>query len=196
MDVYSPREDSFLLIDCIKKEDLVGKDCLDLGCGSGVVSEAMLLANPRSVTALDINSKAVLVTKQRIKLFQNSFLNKSTFTPPIFSAKKSNLFSSILLEKFDLIAFNPPYLPSDEIKWVDLDGGVGGREVINKFVIQSKKYLKKNGVVLLLVSTLNDLTIIKKFLKKNFLIVRIVGKRKIFFEELVVFRCEKSLDSD
>lgn len=182
VEVYLPSDDSFLLVECIKKENLSSKKCLDMGCGSGVESEAMLLSGAKSVLAVDINPSAVIETNKRIKTSFPGHIQK------LFSAKKSNLFSNVK-DKFDFIAFNPPYVPSDEIKWVDLDGGEEGREIIDKFIPLAKKHLNKNGVLLLLITSLNKPSVVKKILKKNGFSVKIVGKKKLFFEELLVLKC-------
>lgn len=199
MDVYSPSEDSFLLVECIIKEDLVGKDCLDMGCGGGIESEAMLLNGAKSVLAVDVNPDAITETKKRIKT-QLPGLSKSLVCGSckssalhghffkLFKAKKSNLFSNVT-NKFNFISFNPPYVPSNSIKWVDLDGGKDGREIIDVFISQVKGHLKKNGVLLLLVSSLNKPFEVISFLKKRGFSVKIVGKKKLFFEELLVLRC-------
>ncbi len=184
MEVYSPSDDSFLLVECIKKEQLTGKDCLDMGCGSGVESEAMILSGAKSVLAVDINPNAINETKKRIKTLIPGHISK------VFKTKKSNLFSNIK-EKFDFVAFNPPYVPSEEIKWKDLDGGKNGREIIDVFIPQAKKHLKKKGVLLLLITSLNKPTSVKKLLKKNGFSVNIVGRKKLFFEELLVLKCTK-----
>ncbi|MDD4128656.1 MAG: methyltransferase, partial [Candidatus ainarchaeum sp.] len=107
-----------------------------------------------------------------------------------FKTKKSNLFSNIK-EKFDFIVFNPPYIPSDEIKWIDLDGGLKGREVIDVFVSKVGVHLRKNGIFLLLISSLNNKKEVCSLLKKNDFLVRVVGRKKLFFEELLVLRCVK-----
>ena len=181
MEVYVPSDDSFLLVECIKKENLVKKKCLDMGCGVGVESEAMLSCGAKSVLAVDINPNAIKETKKRIKTsFPGHYLKS-------FKIKKSNLFSNIK-EKFDFIAFNPPYVPSDKIKWVDLDGGEKGREIIDLFVPLAKKHLTKKGFILLLISSLNDEKEVRSLLRKNNFSVKIVGRKKLFFEELLVLR--------
>lgn len=201
MEVYSPSDDSFLLVECIKKEKLTGKTCLDMGCGSGVESEAMLLSGAKNVLAVDINLNAVKATKKRIKT-QLSGQSKLKVCGShkasalhghflkLFKCKKSNLFSNVK-EKFDIIAFNPPYVPSDSIKWVDLDGGKNGREVIDVFIPQARKHLNKKGVLLLLITSLNKPTSVKKLLKENGFSVKIVGRKKLFFECLLVLKCTR-----
>jgi release factor glutamine methyltransferase len=101
--------------------------------------------------------------------------------------KKSNLFSNLKV-KFDFVAFNPPYVPSEGIKWIDLDGGKNGVKVIQKFLAQIKSHLTPKGFVLLLVSSLNNpKEIIKELYLKGFK-VKVAGKKKLFFEELLVLR--------
>ncbi len=191
-EVYSPAEDSYLLEECILKENLVGKKCLDLGTGSGVQGIAMLKSSAKELTCVDINPVALKVSKNNILgCLENSKKERTQYvghSKQCLKFKKSNLFSSLKKEKFDFIAFNPPYVPSDEVKWVDLDGGENGRETIDKFLNSFANHLNKNGVLLLLISSLNKPSEIKKKLKELGFTVKVIGKKKLFFEELLVFR--------
>ena len=90
--VYEPAEDSFLLAEQVKKY-AKGK-VLDLGTGSGILAETALI-NTKEVLATDINEEAVKRLKQKG-----------------INARFSDLFSHIT-EKFNLIIFNPPYLPTE-----------------------------------------------------------------------------------
>lgn len=177
MQVYVPQEDSFLLEEEIKKEDLNGKKCLDLGIGSGIQAKAMFFSNAQKVFCVDINPKALLFVQKKLVNFYGKFV-----------LIESDLFSSLGKEKFDFIAFNPPYLPSKEIKWKDLDGGKKGREIIDKFLLQFNKHLNANAIVLLLISSLNNDKEIISFLEKKGFVVEVVASKKLFFEELFVLR--------
>jgi release factor glutamine methyltransferase len=192
MEVYFPSEDSWLLEECIKKEDLSESVCLDLGCGSGVQGLAMLKQGARKVIFADLNSCALKIAKENLKKIKTQnpghTLGHAWF-------KKSNLFSALGKQKFDFVAFNPPYVPSESgqaMKWVDLDGGENGVEVINEFICAVGKHLNKNGVVLLLVSSLNNPKKIMADLKKQGFNVKVVGRKKLFFEELIVLRVRNS----
>jgi len=193
-EVYSPAEDSYLLEECILKEKLNGKKCLDLGTGSGIQGIAMLKSWAKELTCVDINPVALKESKKNILNYVKNSKKERTQIPghpkPVISFKKSNLFSSLKKEKFDFIAFNPPYVPSDEVKWVDLDGGETGRETIDKFLSSFSTHLNKNGVLLLLISSLNKPNEIKKKLKELGFSVKVVGKKKLFFEELLVLRAK------
>jgi hypothetical protein len=49
--------------------------------------------------------------------------------------------------------------------------------------------LNKNGVLLLLLSSLNKPNEVSKILKKEGFSVKVVAKKKLFFEKLVILRC-------
>lgn len=187
-EVYPPAEDSWLLEEYLLKENLAGKKCLDFGCGSGIQAVAMLKAGAKEVLSADINDAALKETEIKVKKFLNESKNCATQKLGHFlGARKSDLFSKVK-EKFDLIAFNPPYVPSDEIKWKDLDGGDKGRVVIDKFISGVKTHLAPKGIVILLISSLNNVSgVVSEFNKKGFK-VKIEAKKKLFFEELMILR--------
>lgn len=159
--VYEPREDSFLLAKYVRK--YAKGRVLDIGTGSGVQAETAL-EKTKNVLAVDIDKEAVKeVRKKGIK------------------AKVSDLFSNVN-GKFDLIIFNPPYLPNEEkFKDIALDKG----KVIEKFFSQAKKYLKKDGKILIVVSSLTG--DIEKIMKENGFKFKCLEEQKFFFEKLLVY---------
>ncbi len=177
MQVYEPQEDSFLLKEEIKKINLFGKKCLDLGTGSGIQAKAMLDSNAQKVFCVDINPKALFQVQKKLFNYNGKFV-----------LIESDLFSSLGNEKFDFVVFNPPYLPSGEIKWVDLDGGKKGRKIIDKFLTQFVGHLNPNAIILLLISSLNNKNDIISILEKKGFFVNIVASKKLFFEELFVLK--------
>jgi release factor glutamine methyltransferase len=186
-EVYFPSEDSWLLEEGILKECLTGKVCLDLGCGSGIQGFAMLCRGARKVVFVDLNSNALRSAKENLKKYKTQNPGHF-FSCTVF--KKSNLFSALGKQKFDFVAFNPPYVLSDGVRWIDLDGGENGTDTINLFVSRVKKHLSPKGVVLILVSSLNNPKEIVKNLQRAGFEVKVVGKKKLFFEELLVLRFE------
>jgi len=185
--VYYPREDSLLLADVVEKKKLKG-DILDIGCGSGLL--AIIMAKAAEVTAVDVCSLAVKTT------LQNAEINKIKL-----KAIQSDLFSKVK-GKFDLVVFNPPYLPAQPSANLDgqpidakdanaynditYSGGEKGRTVITKFIKNVKKYLKKNGKILLLISSLTGEKEVLALFKENQFKTKIIAKQKIPFEELMV----------
>ena len=171
-EVYSPREDSFLLSETLKKEipfllkENPSLKFLEVGCGSGIQlkSALQLGVKKEKIFSLDISNSAVETCK---KLG--------------FNSTESDLYQKIR-GKYDLIIFNPPYLPQDEgIKDRAIYGGEKGNEIINKFLEQSKKHLKKNGRIFLLTSSLTKGVDFLDYKK------RLLSSKKIFFEKLFVW---------
>tara|TARA_Y100000310_G_scaffold345778_2_gene469740 strand:- start:1564 stop:2079 length:516 start_codon:yes stop_codon:yes gene_type:complete len=166
--IYEPREDSFLLLEYVK-EYSKGK-VLDLGCGSGILSKGAL-EETKDVLGVDINEEAVDYCK-------NQGIN----------AIKSDLFENVK-NKFDLIIFNPPYLPLDKNEDKDTrlltTGGKKGDEIIGRFLKEAKNYLEDNGNILILFSSLSG-DILNLFKKYNYKF-KLLKEKKLFFEMLYVY---------
>lgn len=184
--VYKPSEDSFLLADAVGKEIRAGDSVLELGAGTGIVS-LVAAGKAAAVTAVDVNPEAVELARKNAAL--NYIKN--------FLVKKSDLFSNVK-DRYDLIIFNAPYLPTgpeENVKgeinraW---DGGPDGRRVINRFLREAKRYLKKDGRLLLLESSLSSYEKSVRFLEKRDFKVSIVARKKLEWEELVVMKAEMS----
>ena len=179
--VYPPAEDSVLLASNLD----VGKGdhMLDVGTGTGIQA---IVASSRAekVLAVDINPAALKIAEE------NAILNNAKNV----EFRASDLFSRIKEgERFDLIVFNPPYLPGseDDILGKSWAGGCRGREVIDRFLDSVPKHLREGGRFELLVSSLNDLESVgEKFKEKGFT-SRIVAKEKLWFEELYVILATK-----
>jgi len=131
--VYSPDDDTFLMIDLIEIEE--GEDVLEIGCGSGIISVYCALEGGE-VTAVDKDDDALELTRK------NAFYNDVGLE----EVKKSDLFSE-LVGVWDVIIFNPPYLPKDERLEKDdrWDGGERGDETIMRFLEQAVNYLYPDG---------------------------------------------------
>ena len=95
--------------------------------------------------------------------------------------------------KFDLIAFNPPYLPEDKNdKEKDTTGGKKGWEAIERFLKQAKTHLTEKGKILLLFSSLTNRGKIEQLIKKNKFSFKQAAEKKLFMEELFVYDLQKS----
>ncbi|MDD5253758.1 MAG: methyltransferase [Candidatus Nanoarchaeia archaeon] len=166
--IYEPREDS-ILIGKFVKEYSRGK-VLDIGSGSGYLAE-IALEKTKDVLAADINPEAVEHCKKK---GINSIV--------------SDLFSNIK-GKFDLIIFNPPYLPEDpdedeESKIITTDKGI-----IERFLKELKEHLNKNGKCLMIYSSLSPVNP-SELAKKNGFSVKILKEEALFFENLYVILIE------
>ncbi|KZX17450.1 HemK2/MTQ2 family protein methyltransferase [Methanobrevibacter filiformis] len=177
--VYNPSDDTFLLIDnlTINKDDKV----LEIGTGSGLIAmHASKIV--KTVIATDISYDALCLADKNFKA--NNIQN--------ITLKFGNLFEPVKNEKFDVILFNTPYLPtsSDEVLEDNLnyafDGGVDGRKIIDPFLNQVKNHLNHGGKVQLVQSSLsgNEKTILK--LNELGFKSEITAHERFFFEEIVV----------
>lgn len=182
MPIYQPSDDSFLLASSIKKisKNLLKKNpdatFLDLGTGSCIQAEAALESGfkKENILTADINSKAV-----------KNALKKG------FKSLKSDLFEDIK-GRFDLIAFNPPYLPYSKYdNNIDTCGGKKGYETAVKFIKNLKQHLNKKGAALLLISSLTQPETVKKEIKKQHLECIKIALKHLFFEELLVFSVQR-----
>ncbi len=168
--IYEPAEDSYLILEQLKKHVKPGMKVLDMGCGSGILSRAAKDAGC-DVVAVDISEECVEHVK---KLGVDAVV--------------SDLFENVE-GKFDLIVFNPPYLPKDEREPADsalsTTGGETGSEIIDEFLQEAHKYLNEDGKILLLFSsfTLDVLDMFDIYGYKY----QLVSKEKFDFEELFVY---------
>lgn len=180
--VYEPAEDSFLLADAALKEAKPGMRILEIGTGSGFVS-AVLLANLKEIclVATEINPHAVRCAKVN---------GVEVIRTDLFRGIKSKNPETL----FDLILFNPPYLPTSEEEkvpgWLNyaFDGGISGRETLDRFLGEVKDYLKPGGEILVLISSITGLDAIKEKMETLGFAVNVVARKKVSFEELMVVR--------
>ena len=174
MSVYQPAEDSYLLQSVLKKY-VKNKSVLDVGSGSGILAESAINYGAKSILAIDINPESIKIIKSKK-----------------IPCVKSNLFSKIKTSrKFDMIIFNPPYLPEDKKEpkpsALATTGGKHGDEIIIRFLKQVKYHLNKNGKILLTLSSLTPRKKIINLLIKLKLNCKRIAEKKLFFETLEVW---------
>lgn len=146
--IYQPSEDSYLLNDILKEKlpKLINENSnlrfLEIGAGSGI---HLSTAEKTGVKKENIFSSDI----------DQDSVNHCNLLG--YNCIKSDLFENIT-GKYDLIIFNPPYLPKDSREPLDsktaTTGGRKGDEIILRFLKQAKDYLKDNGKIFLLVSSL------------------------------------------
>jgi release factor glutamine methyltransferase len=177
--VYEPCEDSFLLADAALAE-IKDTDCvLEVGCGSGIISAVINANTKASIIGIDISPSAVKCTKENgIEVIRGDMLN-------------------CLKGKFNVIVFNPPYLPTTEFEkeegWMNaaLDGGHDGRQVIYRFLANAGNCLAKNGKILMLVSSVTGIEEIKSRMSSLDFSVKELIEERFMFEQLKVIVATK-----
>lgn len=142
--VYSPETDTMMLLTAARAEARPGDRVLEVGTGSGLI--AAEIGRITRVVATDINPHAVLcASKAGVDVV------------------RTDLFTGIR-GLFDLVLFNPPYLPTQPEERMDdwlecaLDGGKNGRALIERFARNIGDVLAPDGRILLLISSLTGLS--------------------------------------
>ena len=85
-----------------------------------------------------------------------------------------------------------PYLPSDEVLDRTIDGGKEGIEVPLEIIRTVLDRLDKNGRFLFLTSSLANFQKLINQTKKLGFKIKIIAKKKIFFEELILIKAIKN----
>ena len=174
-EVYQPAEDTYLLLRAALAEARPEDSVLEVGCGSGFISQKLEPLVFR-LLATDINPHAVRAARAGgIEVIRADLLQG-------------------IKGKFDLILFNAPYLPTlpEERtgQWIDyaLDGGGSGRQTVDRFIDDLAGHLRPGGRALLLISSLTGLAEVLKTAKAAGLTAEVVAEEGCFFERLYVLR--------
>ena len=102
--VLIPRPETEELVRLILKEDLDGKEILDIGTGSGCIAVSLAKNLPNAkVTALDLSEEAIDVAKENAKM---NDVEVNFISADIFDYKSE--------KKYDIIVSNPPYITESE----------------------------------------------------------------------------------
>lgn len=172
-EVYSPSDDSFLMLDAICSFPFRGKRSLDLGTGSGILGLFAALQGG-TVTLADVSEAAV-----------NHAAGAAYSLGLKVDAIISDLFANIK-GRFEVVLFNPPYLPSAGKVDVTTDGGRNGLEVAQRFLSELGNHLEEDGTAFLLLSSLNNpSSLFQMYSQYSFSVVK---RLSLFFEELQVLK--------
>ncbi|WP_445475375.1 HemK2/MTQ2 family protein methyltransferase [Methanococcoides methylutens] len=176
--VYDPAEDSYLLADVAIENAKEGMKVLEVGAGTGFVS-AVLQKN------VDVDLIATEISPIAAACARSSGVE-------VIRADMFNCFKPGT--RFDLILFNPPYLPTSEDEkvpgWLNyaFDGGPDGRDAVNRFIDEVPEYLATNGIILILISSLTGIEQVKERMETCGFKVETCDSDSCFFEELIVVK--------
>lgn len=155
-DVLSPRKESELLVEkaltyasvLLEKKEKI--NVLDMCCGSGClgISIKKLLQSKVDVTLCDVSEKALKVAQKNANGLEINIV-------------KSNMFQDLKSDKkFDIILCNPPYISQKEYEKLSLSvknydpkialvGGADGLKFYRILANEGKKYLTKQGQIVM-----------------------------------------------
>jgi release factor glutamine methyltransferase len=161
--VFHPRffGSSRIFADYLQTLDLAGKRFLDLGTGSGVIGLVSSRAGAK-VTAVDINPRAVECASRNA--------DRAGLT---LDCRVSDLFSAVPGERFDIVAWNPPFFPKPPKNVAEAALFAGeNHSTIRRFAVEVREYLAPGGRVFLILSEDLDLALWREiFGKANFRIM-------------------------
>jgi HemK-related putative methylase len=177
--IYPPREDSELLARWVRR--LASGKVLDMGTGSGIQAQTAAARKPvKSVLAVDVDPDVIAHCKSAIAGKRVRCL-------------RSDLFSRIPRQRFDTIIFNPPYLPQESLERdIALEGGKRGHETLVRFLESANPFLKTDGIMLVLFSSLTNKPRIEHAIRQQLFDFTELDRLHIFFEDLFVYKITKS----
>ena len=161
--VFPPATDTKLLVTNIHTKK--GERILDLTTGSGSAAIAAGLQGASGL-AIDINPDAVENANQ-------NFIRHNVQMEAI----KSNLFENVPNEKFDQMFANGPFFEGDITDPMDY-ACYGARAFIKGLFSGVKKYLKKDGKLLIVMTVWSHLNHFEKTALKNGLKTSLIATRK------------------
>ena len=167
--LYLPSDDSIFLSNVVNQYH--GVTALEIGTNSGIILRE-LLKNFSIVVGTDIDFYSL---RHVLKMSRNE---------RVICCDAAAALGNII---FDMIVFNPPYLPtiknhSDKTT----DGGSSGIEVSIHFLLSAIDKLSSNGKILMMVSTLSDIEELDTFIVKNNLIKKEIAQKDLFYETLKI----------
>jgi release factor glutamine methyltransferase len=186
--LYLPSDDSILLADCLK--EYRGDTALDVGLGSGIIAET-LCRNFEYVVGSDI----VFDTLESLKELAFRYLktdNKSSKHCNGFDLVCTDVATAFRNNIFDLVVSNPPYLPDDsgyEGKRINdrtIYGGATGIELTLWIVRTCIPSLRREGSLVIIVSSLSNLSQLHQLTYQLDLNMRKKAEKKLFFETISV----------
>lgn len=165
------------LISQIDKFNLKGKQLLELGAGSGMIS-VYCAKHGAVVTASDISLSAL----ENIKT--NALLNDCSI-----NIIHSDLFDSIPKQQFDYIIINPPYFPKNPVNESEYAWFCGNEfQYFEKLFRQIEEFLYPQTTALMVLSEDCDIKKIIAIANKNNVEMKLIESKKFIGEQNFIFQ--------
>ena len=146
---------SKLLLESYLKDDTTSRKVLDVGCGYGFIGTVISIVNGSYVDMVDVNKRAVHLTKRNIKKHNN-------FKGNVFL---SDAYSEVT-DKYDVVITNPPIRV--------------GKQKLLEILTGAFDHLNEDGVLYFVIRKDQGALSIKKILE-NDRIVETINKDKGYF---------------
>lgn len=193
--VLIPRFETEELVENIKnyleKKNITNPKILDLGCGSGVIGLILKsFFKDADITLTDISDEALQVARE----------NASNLNLDV-NFIKSDWFSNVKVDKYDVIVSNPPYIKTDEeieeiVKnnepALALYGGVDGLDCYRKILKDINKYLKDDYLIAFEIGYLEGRDL-KELIKDTIPNSKVTIKKDLSDKDRMLF-VEKNID--
>lgn len=205
--VYEPCEDSFLLLDGLEQEHSFLQTrfkhqlavVCELGPGSGIVTTFLMQNDiPSSkgsiYLALDISPWALEATQDT--------QSRNDCQSRYLSVIQSDLAKCLRHNSTDLLVFNPPYVPAEQVperpssskddkrQWLDLAllGGEDGMVITRQVLDQLDSILSQQGVAYILFCARNKPEQVAESMRQQGWNVDLIINRKAGWEVLSIYR--------
>lgn len=170
--VYRPQEDSYLLAGALADAGgTKGAKVLDFCTGTGFLAVNAAMLGASSVTAFDINPRAVFSAR----------VNAWSRRLPI-RARQGGLDEALRHGPFDIVLSNPPYVPCDgenrDPRW---DAGADGRCVLDPLCDSLPTLLTPGGFALIVHSEFTGVEATLSRLREADLKASVVARSRIPF---------------
>ncbi|KAF0137480.1 MAG: methylase of polypeptide chain release factors-like protein [Rhodospirillaceae bacterium] len=155
-DVWSPAYDWSSRFHVAHLPDVRGRACLEIGCGTGIISVFTARTGASRVVAVDINAEAI----------RNTCLNFKRFNVANGEARLSNAFANVQ-GMFDVIIWNAPYhgsRPADTLERACTDENYHDVRV---FFQKVSDHLQPDGMVIFGFSESGDIPLIETLIAEN-----------------------------
>ena len=167
--VYLASEDSLLLRRVLQR--FSGQSCLEIGSGNGgnlsePVRRFTFVVGTDIVRPEMPSGRGEFVLADRATCFRDS--------------------------TFDLVAFNPPYMPSEAVEDPAVDGGRDGVDAAVAFLEEAVRVVKATGTILILLSNFNPRERIELICREKGLAMTLADSERLFYENLSVYAIRRT----
>jgi len=151
--------------------DLCEKTICDFGAGTGIVGIAGVLNGSTDVVFLEDFDEYLEICQSNVHTNLSSTSDLSVFVGKTCPVEK----------RFDYIFCNPASLPSYVGNDPFFDGGEHGLDMINEAMCFSRRHLKRDGRLYLLITSILPLNMVKNNITSHGFEYEVAGKTRIPF---------------